>query len=69
MTSVYIKLVIAGTRTIASVPAKNIVAVAVGVLEKGADDGKEYATIDDVPDKYKEEVKEKLRLDGYDIQE
>lgn len=65
MKNVYIKLVIAGSRTIASIPPKDIVAVAVGVIEKGYDDGKEYATLEDVPTKYRQAVKDQLIEDGY----
>lgn len=68
MNSVYIILVIAGSRTIDSMPPKNIVAVAAGVLEKGIDDGKEYATIEDVPEKYRSAVVAKMIEDGYDIE-
>lgn len=56
MTSVYVKLVIAGSREISSVPTKHIVEVAKRVIEKGAEDGETYITIDDVPEKYKEAV-------------
>ena len=66
MTSVYVKLVIAGSREISSVPAKHIVEVAKRVIEKGAEDGETYITIDDVPEKYKEAVIEALKADGYD---
>lgn len=65
MKNVYIRLVIAGSRTIASIPKRDIVDVAVGVLERGYDDGKEYATLDDVPAEYYEEVKAQLIEDGY----
>ena len=58
MTSVYVKLVIVGSREISSVPAKHIVEVAKRVIEKGAED--------DVPEKYKEAVIEALKADGYD---
>lgn len=70
MTSVYIKLVIAnaqgmGGRTIASVPAKHMVAVAAGVILKGIEDGETYITIGDVPDKYKNDVIAALDAEGY----
>lgn len=65
MKNVYIKLVIAGSRTIASIPPKDLVAVAVGVIEKGYDDGEEYATLEDVPTKYRQAVKDQLIEDGY----
>lgn len=65
MKNLYIRLVIAGSRTIESIPSKHIVDVAVGVLERGIDDGKEYATLDDIPEEYREEVKAKLIEDGY----
>lgn len=66
MTKIYIKLVIAGSRTIAGIPAKHIVDVAAGVIIKGAEDGEIYATIDDVPEKYKQEVIDALAAEGYD---
>ena len=66
MTSVYVKLVIVGSREICSVAANHIVEVAKGVMEKGAEDGETYITIDDVPEKYKEAVIEALKADGYD---
>jgi len=66
--NLYIRLVIAGSRTIDSIPPKHIVDVAVGVLEKGIDDGEEYATLDDVPEEYREEVKEQLINDGYEME-
>lgn len=65
MTNLYIRLVIAGSRTIESIPTQHIVDVAVGVLERSIDDGEEYATLDDVPEKYREEVKAQLIEDGY----
>lgn len=65
MKNVYMKLVIAGARTIASLPKKYIVEVAVGVIEQGIDDGEEYATLEDVPEAYRNEVEEKLIEDGY----
>lgn len=65
MKNLYIRLVIAGSRTIESIPSKHIADVAVGVLERGIDDGKEYATLDDVPEEYREEVKTQLIEDGY----
>lgn len=69
MKNVYIKLVIAGSREIKDIPPRNIVEVAVGVIEKGYDDGEEYATLDDVPEKYLEEVKAQLIADGYITEE
>lgn len=65
MKNVYIKLIIAGSRTIESIPSKDLVAVAVGVIERGYDDGEEYATLDDVPEKYRQAVKDQLIEDGY----
>lgn len=65
MKNLYIRLVIAGSRTIESIPSKHIVDVAVGVLERSIDDGEEYATLDDVPEEYREEVKAQLIEDGY----
>ncbi len=65
MKNVYIKLIIAGARTIESVPQKDLVAVAVGVIERGYNDGEEYATLDDVPTKYRQEVRDQLIKDGY----
>ena len=50
---------------ISSVPAKHIVEVAKRVIEKGAEDGETYITIDDVPEKYKAVI-EALKADGYD---
>lgn len=66
MTSVYVKLVIVGSREISGVPTKHIVEVAKRVIEKGAEDGETYITIDDVPEKHKEAVIEALKADGYD---
>lgn len=68
MNNVYIKLVIVGSRTIDSIPPKNIVPVAVGVLEKSIDDGEEYATLDDVPEKYRSAVVAQMIEDGYDVE-
>lgn len=68
MTNLYIRLVIAGSYTLSRVPDKDVVAVAVGVLEKGYDEGKEYATLDDVPEKYREEVTQRLIEDGYEME-
>lgn len=68
MKNLYIRLVIAGSRTIDSIPPQHIVDVAVGVLERGIDDGKEYATLDDVPEKYREEVTQRLIEDGYEME-
>lgn len=66
MTSVYVRLVITGTRKISSVPAKHIVDVAAAVIIKGAENGEVYITIDDVPEKYKEDVIAALEAEGYD---
>lgn len=68
MKNLYIRLVIAGSRTIDSIPPQHIVDVAVGVLEKGIDDGEEYATLDDVPEKYREDVVQQLIEDGYEME-
>ena len=68
MKNLYIRLVIAGSRTIDSIPPQHIVDVAVGVLEKGIDDGEEYATLDDVPEKYREVVVQQLIEDGYEME-
>lgn len=67
MVSVYAKLVIAnslgkGGRTIDSVPANLIVDVAVAVIRKGYEDGKNYITVDDVPEKYRQAVMEIISL-------
>lgn len=67
MTAVYIKLVIADSRKIGSVPEKHIVDVAVGVILKGYEDGMEYITIEDVPAKYRKQVCEKLAEEGFDL--
>lgn len=70
MTSIYIKLVIAGSRTIGSIAAaapKQVVPVAVGVIKKGIDDGEEYLTLEEVPAKYRAEVCEQLEAEGYHI--
>lgn len=66
MTSVYVRLVIAGSRKISSVPAKHIVDVATAVIIKGAEEGEVYITIDDVPEKYREDVIAALEAEGYD---
>lgn len=68
MKNLYIRLVIAGSRTIDSIPPQHIVDVAVGVLERGIDDGEEYATLDDVPEKYREDVVQQLIEDGYEME-
>lgn len=65
MKKIYIKLVIAG-RDIATIPAPDIVGVAAGVIVKGTEDGKEYITIGDVPDKHKKAVISALEAEGYD---
>lgn len=64
MKNIYIKLVIAG-RDIATIPARDIVGVAAGVIIKGTEDGAEYITIKDVPDKYKNETIAALEAEGY----
>lgn len=69
MNNLYIRLVILGSRTIGSIPPRNIVDVAVGVLKRGYDDGEDYATLDDVPEKYREEVAAQLNADGYTTEE
>lgn len=68
MKNLYIRLVIAGSRTIDSIPPQHIVDVAVGVLERGIDDGEEYATLDDVPEKYREDVVAQMIEDGYEME-
>ena len=68
MKNLYIRLVIAGSRTIDSIPSQHIVDVAVGVLERGIDDGEEYATLDDVPEKYREDVVAQMIEDGYEME-
>ena len=65
MKNIYIKLVIAG-RNIATIPAPDIVGVAAGVIVKGAEKGKQYITIGDVPEKYRAAVIAALEADGYD---
>lgn len=65
MKNIYIKLVIAG-RGIATIPARDIVGVAAGVIIKGAENGEEYITIGDVPEKYRAAVIAALEADGYD---
>lgn len=65
MKKIYIKLVIAG-RDIATIPAPDIVGVAAGVIIKGAEDGEEYITIEDVPDKYRAATITALEAEGYD---
>lgn len=65
MKNIYIKLVIAG-RNIATIPAPDIVGVAAGVIVKGAEKGKQYITIGDVPEKYRAAVIDALEADGYD---
>lgn len=69
MTAVYIKLVIADSRKIGSVPEKHIVDVAVGVILKGYEDGAEYITIEDVPAKYRAQVREQLAEQGFDLED
>lgn len=65
MKNIYIKLVIAG-RDIATIPKNEIVGVAAGVIIRGAQDGVEYITIDDVPSKYRQNVIDELEAEGYD---
>lgn len=65
MKNIYIRLVIAG-RDIATIPAPDIVGVAAGVIVKGAEKGKQYITIGDVPEKYRAAVIAALEADGYD---
>ena len=55
MKNIYIKLVIAG-RDIATIPARDIVGVAAGVIIKGAENGEGYITIGDVPEKHRAAV-------------
>lgn len=64
MRNIYIKLVIAG-RNIATIPARDIVGVAAGVIMKGAEDGTEYITIGDVPEKHRAAVIAELETEGY----
>lgn len=64
MKNIYIKLVIAG-RGIATIPARDIVGVAAGVIIKGAEDGEEYITIEDVPDKHRAATIAALKAEGY----
>lgn len=68
MKSVYVKLVIAGRRSIDSVPEKHIVDVAVEVIEQGMDKGEEYITFDEIPEEYQTEVAARLEADGYDLE-
>lgn len=65
MKNIYIKLVIAG-RDIATIPARDIVDVAAGVIIKGAEDGEAYITIEDVPDKHRAATIAALSAEGYD---
>lgn len=65
MKNIYIKLVIGG-RDIKTIPARDIVGVAAGVIVKGAEDGAAYITIGDVPDRYRNAVIEELAAGGYD---
>lgn len=65
MKNIYIKLVIAG-RGIATIPARDIVGVAAGVIIKGAENGEEYIAIGDVPEKHRAAVIAALEADGYD---
>lgn len=65
MKNIYIKLVIAG-RDIKTIPARDIVGVAAGVIIKGAEDGEEYITIMDVPDKHRAATIAALETEGYD---
>lgn len=65
MKNIYIKLVIAG-RNIATIPARDIVGVAAGVIIKGAENGTEYITIEDVPEKHRAAVIAQLEAEGYD---
>ena len=68
MKNVYVKLVIAGSRTIDSIPEKHIVDVAVEVIEQGMDKGEEYITLDEIPEEYRAEVVARLEADGYDLE-
>lgn len=68
MKNVYVKLVIAGSRTIDSIPEKHIVDVAVEVIEQGMDKGEEYITFDEIPEEYQAEVVARLEADGYDLE-
>lgn len=62
MEYVYADLVRAGKRTLASVPASKIVPTSVLLIESGD------ATLDDVPEKYREKVREALEEDGYEVE-
>ena len=65
MKNIYIKLVIAG-RDIATIPARDIVGVAAGVIVNGAEDGEAYITIEDVPDRHRAATIAALEAEGYD---
>ncbi len=64
MKNIYIKLVIAG-RNIATIPVRDIVSVAAGVIIKGAENGTTYITIEDIPDKYRAATVKELKTEGY----
>lgn len=66
MTAIYVKLIILGSRTLDSVPPKDLPKVAAALIIKGTDDGETYITIDDIPEKYREAVAEELEKEGYD---
>lgn len=65
MKNIYIRLVIAG-RDIATIPARDIVGVAAGIIIKGAEEGVKYITIEDVPDKHRAATIAALEAEGYD---
>lgn len=66
MKSAYVILVINGRKKIKSIPPADIVDVAAAVIIKGAEKGEVYITIDDVPEKYREDVIAALEAEGYD---
>ena len=66
MKSAYVILVINGRKKIKSIPPTDIVDVAAAVIIKGTEKGEVYITIDDVPEKYREDVIAALEAEGYD---
>ena len=68
MTSVYVKLIIAGKRTINTIKESHIVPVATRLIIEGTEDGKVYLTFDEVPEKYKGEVEAALLEEGFDTE-
>lgn len=68
MTSVYVKLIIEGSRTIKTIKAQHVTEVAVILIKQGASEGKVYVDFNDIPEKFKQDVKDELAAEGFDTE-